>query len=215
MPPEPPPSPLVLSYIAQRRAIGIIGVALPFVLLAGGFLPSGPMVQPSISDYYYTIMGSYFVGSLCAIGVFQLSYRGPDTADRVAGNLAFAFAVGVAMFPTEPATITSGWNVPLGKLHLLLASSLFLTLAYFSLVLFRRTNPNGAMTKQKKKRNVVYAVCGSMILVCIGLILINYLFLPGSSLQRFDPVFWLESIAVVSFGVSWLVKGETILADNA
>jgi len=212
---KPPPSPLVLSYIAQRRAIGIIGVALPFVLLASRILPNGPLVQPSISDYYYTIMGSYFVGSLCAIGVFQLSYRGPDQADRIAGNLAFAFAVGVAMFPTEPAVITSDWNIPLGKLHLLLASSLFLTLAYFSLVLFRRTNPNGSMTKQKKRRNVVYAVCGAMILACIGLILVYYLFLPNSGLGWFNPVFWLESIAVVSFGVSWLVKGETILADDS
>jgi len=210
-----PTSPLALSYIAQRRAIGIIGVALPFVLLASRILPYGPTVQPSISDYYYTIMGSYFVGSLCAIGVFQLSYRGPDPADRFAGNLAFAFAIGVALFPTEPATITSDWNVPLGKLHLLLASLLFLTLAYFSLVLFRRTNPNGSMTKQKKKRNVVYAVCGSLIFACIGLILVYYLFLPNSDLGRFNPVFWLESIAVVSFGVSWLIKGETILADNS
>ena len=71
------------------------------------------------------------------------------------------------------------------------------------------------MTKQKKRRNVVYAVCGAMILVCIGLILLYYLFLPDSGLGRFNPVFWLESIAVVSFGVSWLVKGETILADDS
>ena len=81
---EQPQSPLALSYIALRRAIGIIGVSLPFVLLAGWFLPNGPVIQPSISDYYYTIMGSYFVGSMCAIGVFQLSYRGPDPADRIA-----------------------------------------------------------------------------------------------------------------------------------
>ena len=122
---KPTPSPLALSYIALRRAIGIIGVTLPCGLLAGRFLPFGPATQPSISDYFYTIMGSYFVGSLCAIGVFQLSYRGPDRADRIAGNFAFVFAVGVAMFPTEPATITSDWNLILGKIHLFCAASLY------------------------------------------------------------------------------------------
>jgi hypothetical protein len=32
--------------------------------------------------------------------------------------------------------------------------------------------------------------------------------------ERLTPVFWLESVAVVAFGVSWLVKGETILKDH-
>jgi hypothetical protein len=29
-----------------------------------------------------------------------------------------------------------------------------------------------------------------------------------------NPVFWLESLAVEAFGVSWLTKGETILKDE-
>jgi hypothetical protein len=32
--------------------------------------------------------------------------------------------------------------------------------------------------------------------------------------ERLTPVFWLESLAVVAFGVSWLTKGETILKDQ-
>ena len=28
------------------------------------------------------------------------------------------------------------------------------------------------------------------------------------------PVYWLEAIAVVAFGISWLIKGEFILADG-
>jgi hypothetical protein len=34
-------------------------------------------------------------------------------------------------------------------------------------------------------------------------------FIPTS----FKPLFWSESVAVVSFGVAWLVKGETIFKD--
>jgi hypothetical protein len=34
------------------------------------------------------------------------------------------------------------------------------------------------------------------------------------TIAALDPVFWLESIAVFAFGVSWFVKGEGILEDE-
>jgi hypothetical protein len=30
-----------------------------------------------------------------------------------------------------------------------------------------------------------------------------------SQIGSHEPVFWLEAIAVISFGIAWLVKGET------
>jgi len=33
-------------------------------------------------------------------------------------------------------------------------------------------------------------------------------------LERYAPIFWLEGIAVIAFGVSWLTKGEAILKDK-
>jgi hypothetical protein len=33
-------------------------------------------------------------------------------------------------------------------------------------------------------------------------------------LTAFNPVFWLETIAILAFGVSWLTKGEAILKDD-
>ncbi len=71
--------PAVLSYLALRKAVGIIALALPFALMAGNILltplgPTGtwpnPLFQGSISDYYYTPMGNFLVGSLCAIAMF-------------------------------------------------------------------------------------------------------------------------------------------------
>ncbi len=48
--------------------------------------------------------------------------------------------------------------------------------------------------------------------------LIQYLeLLPDATLrmiESLDPRFWLESIAMVAFGVSWSVKGEAILTDE-
>ena len=69
---------LVLSYLELRKAVGIIGFALPFVLAFGKDLLQGPGIEGSISGYYYTDMRNVLVGSLCAIGVFLLSCRGYD-----------------------------------------------------------------------------------------------------------------------------------------
>ena len=204
---------LVISYLTLRKAVGVIGTSLPFVLVIGKWLLQGWGIQSSISAYYYTSMRDVFVGSLCAIGVFLLSYRGYEPADDLAGNLACVFAVGVALFPTSPATGASAAQTVIGYVHLTFASAYFLTLAYFSLALFRKTNPNGRMTARKKERNVVYTVCGYTILVCIALIVFCDVFLKHTALQTIDPVFWLESAAVLAFGVSWLTKGEAILAD--
>jgi hypothetical protein len=196
-----------------RKAVGIIGTALPFVLVLGKWLLDGGGIQPSISAYYYTSMRDVFVGSICATGVFLLSYRGYDRVDDLSGNLACVFAVGLALFPTAPANSASAAQTIVGQIHLTFASAYFLTLAYSSLALFRKTNPAGQMTARKKLRNVVYTVCGYSILVCIGLVVVDFVFLKDSGLQTVDPVFWLESVAVRAFGVSWLTKGEAILAD--
>jgi hypothetical protein len=204
---------LVISYLTLRRAVGVIGTALPFVLVIGKWLLDGWGIQPSISAYYYTSMRNVLVGSLCAIGVFLLSYRGYERADDVAGNLACVFAVGVALFPTGPPIGATAAQALVGTVHGVCAAAFFLTLAYFSLVAFRKTNPAKHMTARKKERNIVYTVCGYVILACIGLIFVYSTFLAHSGLRALDPVFWLESAAILAFGISWLTKGEAILAD--
>jgi len=207
-----PEDPVVLSYLTLRQAVGIIGCALPFVLAFGNIILQRRLfIECSISDYYYTEMGSVFVGGLCAIGVFLFSVRGYDLRDEIAGRLACLFAVGVALFPTNPCT---GGTSVIGYLHLTFAALLFLTLSYFSLALFTETDPNKTPTLQKLQRNVVYRVCGWTILACIFSIALIKLTALKNLLDRLDPIFWLESIAVISFGVSWLTKGETILKDE-
>jgi len=93
------------------------------------------------------------------------------------------------------------------------AALLFIVLALTSLFLFTKSDtPNPSPKKQMG--NVWYGVCGWAILACIALIGLHGL------LQNFDkalydriggckPVFWLEAGAVISFGVAWLVKGES------
>ena len=211
--PSDPDAPLVLSYLGLRKAVGIIGLTLPFVLAFGRILLQGFGLEGSISCYYYTDMGNVFVGSLCAIGVFLLSCRGYDQKDAIAGRLACLFAVGVALFPTASCSASESQSVAISRVHWSCAALLFLTLAYFCLALFTQTA--GDPTRQKLQRNIVFRICGYAILACILLIaVVNFLLKYDSPIQVLHPVFWLESIAVIAFGVAWLTKGEMILKDQ-
>jgi hypothetical protein len=209
-----PQDPLVLSYLGLRKAVGIIGFALPFVLAFGKILLQGPGRQSSISGYYYTDMRDVFVGSLCAIGIFLMSCRGYDSRDEIAGRLACLFAIGVALFPTTPYMSATPRDRIIGVVHLSFAALLFLTLAYFSLALFTKTVPDKAPTRRKLQRNIVYRVCGYTILASVLSVAVVELTPVKALVERLTPVFWLESLAIVAFGVSWLTKGETILKDE-
>jgi hypothetical protein len=207
-------SSLVLSYLTLRKAVGIIGISLPFVLVVGTVIIEGSQLLSSISAYYYSVMGDVFVGSLFAIGVFLLSYRGYERIDDIAGDLACVFAIGVALFPTAPSFNANAQEQIIGWTHLIFALCFFLTLAYFSLALFRKTKPNQQPTRQKVIRNRIYVACGSVIVVCIALIVLIKLLPSTVAVQSLSPIFWLEALAIIAFGLSWFVKGEAILADS-
>jgi hypothetical protein len=186
------------------------------VVAIGGMLINKFGIQSSISSYYYTDMRNIFVGTLCAIAVFLSSYRGYELKDRLAGVLACVFAVGVALFPVAPDSHPTSHQKLIGYLHLGFASLFFLTLAYFSLFLFTKTDETKGPTRRKLHRNVVYEVCGYTMLVALILIVILALLSDQAILEvkRLALVFWLESIAIIAFGISWLTKGEGILRDE-
>jgi hypothetical protein len=85
---------------------------------------------------------------------------------------------------------------------------------YLAMFVVTRTKPEFPLNPRKKKRNIIYRVCGWIILFCIigmGIVAIPAI---KEHVDKCHPVFWLESIAVFAFGASWLIKGDTILADR-
>ena len=221
---HPSRNPAVLSYYTMRRAVGLIALTLPLALASGSILAGllgpahalpHPLIQRSISDYYYTSMRDYLVGSLCAIAAFLSCSRGYDIHDEITGYLAGFFTFGVAFFPSfdpRSARLTS-LDIRFGYIHTALAAFMFLTLAYVCLFLFRKSTPERPITRRKRHRNIIYGACGLIIVICIVLMVTLTL---GAIARRRWPspaLFWCETFALASFGVAWLTKGKGILRD--
>jgi uncharacterized membrane protein len=199
-------SALAAAYTYLQRAVGFIAFLLPIVLVGGNWLFFDGRINGSISSYYYTPLGGVFVGSLCALAVFFLSYNYRAlpgfNLDRLLSNVASVAALGVAFFPTaSEADDAAGGESAIAVLHLVFAGILFILLAVFAIFLFRKTD--GDTTMWKQRRNNVYMICGIIIAVAI-------VGVPVSNLFSLHLLLLLESMAVFAFSFSWLVKGGAI-----
>lgn len=208
---------LVIPYRFLRVTVGVLGMAMPLLLYAGGRLIFGFGVRGSLSAYYHTDMRDVLVGILFALGVFLFAYKGYGRVDTIAGYLACFFAVGVALFPTLREGETSELAMRVSVLHHIFAAGFLLTLTYFSYFLFTKSNKKPSeLTPQKRLRNTVYRVCGVVMFLCVVLLGIYVLLFGGEGpfLGLSVPIFWLETLAILAFGVSWFVKSEVILKDE-
>ncbi|TWT36671.1 hypothetical protein KOR34_16100 [Posidoniimonas corsicana] len=211
--------PLVISYVAVRRAIGVSGLALPVALGLGGWLFFGVELQDNLSSYYHTPLRNLFVGVLCAIGVFLYCYKGHDWVEDWTANLGCASALGVAFFPLDPNSDPLYQESLTGYVHSLCGGVFFTTLAFYSLFHFPTTNDaNDEREPHERTRDLVYRTSGVVILLCM-LAMAYYLFLLRGDWRavadRYNALFWLESLAAWAFAAAWLTKGRAIIADLA
>lgn len=209
--------PRVISYLTLRKAVGVIGLLLPFVLVIGTWIlaMNFPAVRSSISSYYYSAMGNVLVGSLCATGFFLWSYKGyardpgrllgfPIT-DNLVSNVAGISAVGVALFPTPPgrdATTLREFTAIsadfIGLIHVTSAAIFFFSLAIMSICLFTKG--------EHPLKNRIYMICGWTIVGCMVAIFLVWLVPSGNPIKDYG-VFVLETVAILAFGTSWFTKG--------
>lgn len=213
---------MLVSYKTLRRLVGVLGVTLPFVLAIGCIACSVCCTdfKNTISDYYHSNMADVFVGVLFTIGFFLFTYKGYEKRDDVTGDLACGFALGVALCPVNSPTEA------IQTLHYISAILLFLTLSYFSIFIFTKTERGGrifawpkirrcsGLQPEKLTRNRVYVACGVIMMGCIILICIYLYWLKCTWLDAWKPVFLLETLLLIAFGFSWFVKGETLWTDS-
>jgi hypothetical protein len=205
-PPSRKPNDQIISYYTLRILIGATGILLPLLVVIGKWISNGtPALEFSISDYYDNgAGGDVLVGVLFVLGFFLLSYKGPERIDNRAADLGCVAALGVALFPT-----TFCGDCWVHYLHFVFALTLFGVFIFFSLVLFRKTDPRKQMTPEKKNRNKIYLVCGIIMIACILAIAFSLLVLKQETCEKYNLVYWFESIALASFGFSWITKSET------
>jgi uncharacterized membrane protein len=205
-----------------RTAIGVMGVTMPLILMAAsllGFLKTRAL-ENSISAYYWTGIGDWFVGTLFVIGVFLFFYKyspfdddrprsqfaavRAGHADAWLGKLAGVTALLVALFPTYQSVPT----LPpiIGKIHGGAAAILFLCLSLFPLLLF---------SQSRARERVQQAYGWSMLVVLLAIV--AYQFGPEHVRQAtawLKPVLIMETILIMLFGVSWFDKGRELAAKT-
>lgn len=212
-----------LSYKILRRFLGVLGTALPFILWFFGILLFGAALQNSVSQYYHTMMRDVLVAVLCAIGIFLVAYKGYEKdedeliSDNLASNIAGFAAIAVALFRATdagpgPAKCIADIDTA-GTVHFIAAGIFFAVTAYISIFKFTLSDSKNPK-KRKIARNRIYRICGWIIVAMIVAIVVNSLWTDlCRALADYRPVFFLEAIAIVAFGVAWLTKGEVIYGD--
>ena len=116
---------------------------------------------------------------LGAAGLLLLTYNGYSKVDKVVCGIAGLLALLVCLFPCGETTLkyvgTFNVSVDISSIiHNCSAIAFFTALSINSLFLFTKTS--GVMTDKKRKRNIIYIVCGlGMILSFVLLIPFNLL----------------------------------------
>lgn len=205
-----------------RKLIGTLGLVLPLLL---------PIVEwevfASISHYYYKSLSSIiFIIILSSFGLFLLSYKGykidkttEKMSDDVITNIGGLAALFVVFIPTSCSGSTSAVidafckaqvypllghnNTILNTVHLVCAGVFILSMGWMSRYKF---------TRSKDDYETLYKVCGNLVFIAVGcIILFIILEKLGVNFPLKDHyVFIFETLAVIPFGISWLVKGEAI-----
>lgn len=208
---------LAVSYITLRQVIGALGLLLPLVCIVGGLTFAQFGVQASISAYYHTNMRDFFVGLMVCVGLFMFTYGGYELLDRIISLIVAVTALGIAFFPCyhsmEPVGIFNVGSNVANIVHSMSAITFFTLLAYNSFFLFTKTG-SSIPTPEKLKRNIIYRVCGIVIVAAEVIAGLCILFMSTEMETNTKAILISETIMLLAFGVSWLTKGEAILKDK-
>lgn len=197
-----------------RNICGLLGGLLPFIAIFSVLL-----IKDRPEHALYSISATYYlspalVAVLASASIVLMCYDGYTKVDSVVTTISGVFGLGIVLFPCQVGWIDSYeavgfFQVPMyisNKIHCLCAGVFFCLLAFNSYFLFTRTDDYNKMSDNKKKRNIVYRVCG------IGMLL----FMILQVISVLSPAFkgyWtmINEIALLFFfSVSWLTKGNSL-----
>ena len=198
----------MIDVLKLRKRIGLLGMLLPWIVLLLSLIFGYGFPSSISATYYIPNCITPFMIILGSAGILLLCYKGYDLQDKVICKLAGIFGLGICLFPCalpENIIVNVGtFNLPSNissVIHNTCAIMFFGLLAYNSIFLFTKTS--GEMTDEKKKRNVIYRICG------FGMIGAFILLLPFKLVELKIGTWIVETIALTFFGISWLTKSES------
>lgn len=186
-----------INTIRLRKTIGLLSMYLPWIVAL--LLLDIPQ---SISATYYTNAGPVFMIILGWASGTLICYKGYELIDDVILTLSGILGFGICLFPCSISSEHEKVGAFLidnqvsNILHCIFAVIFFALLAYNSLFLF--TKSDGDITPNKRKRNIVFRVCGVGMVASFSMLLIP---IPCK-------VWLTETVALSFFGISFLTKAN-------
>src|SRR2546421_6834728 len=197
----PKPTKPEIDHRTLKLLVGLIALSLANLT---SFV--GDSKITSISESYYEggWAQSIFVGFLFAIAAFLLAYNGLSRTEMVLSKVAAVGALVVALFPCG----CSGHAETVPHVHFASAAVMFLILAYFCYVFYKRARGKGHT--EANRRAFVYAASGLAIIASILTLVLDSL--SGDVLTAAIPrlVFHCERAGLVAFGISWLTASRIL-----
>ncbi|RKE59470.1 hypothetical protein BXY47_2554 [Dietzia kunjamensis] len=196
---EAPAAYIVETYFVLRMVIAGAAIGLPVALLVWVTLdPDFPMMD-SLSSFYYTPARGLFVGTLVAIGVALVAYRGYTRGENWLLNAAGTLAIVVALFPTEDP-VMPGLNA-VSITHAVAATSFFVLAALSIFFYGQETIPSIPNAELQRSYRLGYRILVVLVLLFPALALL-IAWLMDSTLW----LFLVETAALYAFATFWIVK---------
>lgn len=192
--------------------LGLLGIFLPWIVLTLSCVFGYGFPDSISATYYIDPCITPFMIILGSAGILLISYKGYDKQDDIVCTVTGIFGLLICIFPcSNPDMYEAGFisnfvgtfQLPYkvsGWIHNISAVFFFLLLAYNSYFLFTKGSDNP--TENKKKRNIIFRVCG------IGMAVSLVLIVPFSIFEIWGGTWIVEAIALAFFGISWLTKSQ-------
>lgn len=197
----------MINTTRLRLIIGWLAISLSFVVLLLSVCFGFGFPDSISATYYFDTCITPFMIILGSASILLFSYRGYDKHDDIICTIAGALGLCICLFPCMttpfPIAFVGTFHLPVilsGIIHNTTAAGFFALLAYNSLFLFTKSGEN--MSEKKKKRNIIFRICG------IGMLVSFVAIVPAALFQIHGLTWVVECIALGFFGVSWLTKAN-------
>jgi hypothetical protein len=211
------------SYLLTRSIIGLLGLALPVVLIVTDCWLDGLRIRGSLSAYYHSGARDVFVGTLFMTGIFLVAYKVfSHTRENTLSSVAGIAALGVALFPSGLPKAEQDRLTPLQQtLHESVTTAIHFASAFTFIGLLsvicclfarregQRAEQNDPFWRSRRSANF----WRTFHFTCAGVIAAAIVFVAATKalgVWQSHSLLVGEVIAVVAFGVSWLAKGSEL-----